>query len=163
MVAADVHGKNHFKNGSFSNYVEFLDLMNAKGEIIRCSRKENRELFNWTLGGMGLTGIILKVGFYLKKVRTSWIKQKLLISKNIDDTLNIFEENLKSSYSVAWIDCHARGKKLGRSLIMFGEHAEISDLDFELRSNPLEMKSKQKILSTLYFPRFLLNHFTVKL
>ena len=163
MVAADVHGKNHLKNGSFANYVEFFDLMNANGEIIRCSRKENRELFNWTLGGMGLTGIILKVGFYLKKVRTSWIKQKLLISKNIDDTLNIFEENLKSSYSVAWIDCHAKGKKLGRSLIMFGEHAEISDLDFELRSNPLEMKSKQKFSLPFYFPRFLLNHFTVKL
>ena len=63
MVAADVHGKNHIKNGSFGRYVDWIEIMNIDGEIVKCSRDENSELF-FSLGGMGLTGIILKVAFF---------------------------------------------------------------------------------------------------
>ena len=60
LIAADVHGKNHHKEGSFGNFIEWFEIINSKGEIIKCSKTENTELFKWTIGGMGLTGIIIK-------------------------------------------------------------------------------------------------------
>jgi len=61
MVASDVHGKNHHKEGSFSRCIDWLEVITGTGELVRCSRTENSALFNWTVGGMGLTGIILKL------------------------------------------------------------------------------------------------------
>ena len=163
MVACDVHGKNHHKDGSFGNYVEWLDIISSNGEIIRCSRKTNSEVFNWTIGGMGLTGIVLRIAFYLHPITTSWIKQKTISAKNIDHAIEIFEENLDSTYSVAWIDCLSKGNKLGRSLVMLGEHANVSDLDSNMKRDPLMIKSKTKIRIPFNFPSFILNYFTVKI
>ena len=163
MVACDVHGKNHHKDGSFGNYIEWLDIITSDGEIVRCSRKINSEVFNWTIGGMGLTGIILRVAFYLHPVTTSWIKQKTIPAKNIDHAIEIFEKNLDSTYSVAWIDCLSKGNKLGRSLVMLGEHANISDLNYDMKSDPLKIKSKTKILIPFNFPSFIFNSLTVKI
>ena len=163
MIACDVHGKNHHKDGSFGNYIEWLDIITSDGEIVRCSRKINSEVFNWTIGGMGLTGIILRVAFYLHPVTTSWIKQKTIPAKNIDHAIEIFEKNLDSTYSVAWIDCLSKGNKLGRSLVMLGEHANISDLNYDMKSDPLKIKSKTKILIPFNFPSFILNSLTVKI
>jgi decaprenylphospho-beta-D-ribofuranose 2-oxidase len=163
MVACDVHGKNHHKDGSFGNYIEWIDLVTSNGEIKRCSKKENTELFNWSIGGMGLTGIIIQVAFYLRPVKTSWIKQKTISAKNIDDTIKIFEKTLDSRYSVAWIDCLSSGKNLGRSIIMLGEHAEISDLKPYMKKNPLVLKNKFKIRIPFNFPSFILNFTTIKI
>ena len=163
MVACDVHGKNHHKDGSFGNYIEWLDIITSDGEIVRCSRETNSEVFNWTIGGMGLTGIILRIAFYLHPVTTSWIKQKTIPAKNIDHAIEIFEENLDSTYSVAWIDCLSKGNKLGRSLVMLGEHANISDLNYDMKRDPLIIKSKTKILIPFNFPSFFLNSLTVKI
>lgn len=163
MVACDVHGKNHHKDGSFGNYIEWLEIITEKGEIKKCSKKINSELFNWTIGGMGLTGIILNVAFYLQPIETSWIKQKTIPAKNIDHAFEIFETTLDSTYSVAWIDCLSSGNKLGRSLIMLGEHANLSDLKSVMKNNPLTIKSKKKIRIPFYFPSFILNSFTIRL
>ena len=69
MIAADIHGKNHCKFGTFRNYIEWLEIIDNDGKIKRCSRDENKELFFWTIGGLGLTGIILNVAFYLKPIK----------------------------------------------------------------------------------------------
>lgn len=163
MVACDVHGKNHHKDGTFGNYIEWLEIITSDGEIKRCSRKNHSELFNWTVGGMGLTGIILRVAFYLHPVTTSWIKQKIIPTKNIDHAIEIFEENLNTTYSVAWIDCLSRGNNLGRSLVMLGEHANVLDLNSNMKNDPLIIKSKKKIRIPFNFPSFILNFFTVKI
>ena len=68
MIAADVHGKNHHIDGSFRNFVDWLDVMDTEGVVHRCSRNEKPELFEWTIGGMGLTGIILRAGIRLRAV-----------------------------------------------------------------------------------------------
>ena len=70
LIAADVHGKNHHKEGSFGNFVEWLDIINKDGKIERCSKQENKELFEWTIGGMGLTGIIIKAAIKLRRIET---------------------------------------------------------------------------------------------
>ena len=163
MVACDVHGKNHHKDGSFGNYIEWLDIITSEGEIKRCSKKNNSELFNWTIGGMGLTGTIIRVAFYLHPVRTSWIKQKTIPAKNIEHAFEIFEKTLDTTYSVAWIDCLSSGNNLGRSLIMLGEHAEISDLKSDMKKKPLALKNKFKIRVPFNFPSFILNSITIKI
>ena len=163
MVACDVHGKNHHKEGSFGDYIEWLEIITASGEIKRCSKKENSELFNWTKGGMGLTGIIINVAFYLRPVSTSWIKQKVITAKNIDQVFEIFEKTLDSTYSVAWIDCLSKKNKLGRSLVILGEHANLTDLKTDMKNKPLSVKNKSKLKIPFFFPSFILNSFTIKI
>ena len=154
MVACDVHGKNHHKDGSFSNYIEWLKIITPSGEIKRCSKEVDSELFNWTIGGMGLTGIILDVAFYLNSVETAWIKQKTVATKNLEQTFKIFEETLDKTYSVAWLDSMARGKNLGKSLIMLGEHAKVTDLPKNIKKKPFKIKKKEVLNFHLIFLRF---------
>ena len=125
LIAADVHGKNHHKDGSFRNFIEWFELIDSKGEIKKCSKNENSELYEWTIGGMGLTGIIIRAAIRLRKIETCWIKQKTLVSKNIDETLDIFEKNMNATYSVAWINTTNYKNNIGQSLVMLGEHASI--------------------------------------
>ena len=78
-IACDVHGKNHHKDGSFRNFIEWFELIDSKGEIKKCSKNENSELYEWTIGGMGLTGIIIKAAIKLRRIETCWIKQKMMV------------------------------------------------------------------------------------
>ena len=144
LIAADVHGKNHHKDGSFRNFVEWFELINSKGQIIKCSRNENKDMFEWTIGGMGLTGIIIRAAIKLRPIETCWIKQKTLVANNIDQTLEIFEKNMDATYSVAWINSTNSHNNIGQSLIMLGEHAEINHLNQKNSLNPLKIKSKKK-------------------
>lgn len=163
MVACDVHGKNHHKEGSFGSYIEWIDVITSNGDIKRCSKYNNSDFFNWTIGGMGLTGVILNIAFYLRPVETSWIKQKIISAKNFKNVIEIFEKNLDTTYSVAWIDCLSKGNKLGRSLVILGEHAAVSDLNLKIKNKPLETKVKKKIRIPFNFPSFILNSFTMKI
>ena len=163
MVAADVHGKNHHKDGSISNYIEWIEIINNEGKIVRCSRNENKELFLWTVGGMGLTGVIIKVAFFLKPINTGWIVQELFVGKNISKTFEIFEQNINSTYLVAWIDCYAKGNNLGRSLVMTGEHAKKEEINLRNKFNTFEIPKKLKLKIPFFFPSFVLSNFSVKI
>ncbi|MBF0551005.1 MAG: FAD-binding oxidoreductase, partial [Deltaproteobacteria bacterium] len=123
-IASDVHGKNHHQSGCFSECVLYFDLMLPGGNIVRCSRDQNRDLFLATCGGMGLTGVVLAVAFRLQPVKSAFIRETVVRCHNLHEVIDLFEENKSISYSVAWIDCLARGDKLGRSVLMLGEHAE---------------------------------------
>ena len=89
-VAADVHGKNHHKEGGFGAYVDWLDLLNHSGQILRCSRSENPQLFQHTLGGMGLTGVICRVALRLRPVSSGWIVQKRQVARDIGQAIALF-------------------------------------------------------------------------
>jgi decaprenylphospho-beta-D-ribofuranose 2-oxidase len=152
-IASDVHGKNHHVQGCFSQCVEWFDLLQPNGEEFRCSTHDNPELFHATCGGMGLTGVILRAAFYLKPVKSQWIKQTTVKTRNLKETFEAFENNKSSTYSVAWIDCLAKGEQLGRSLLMLGDFIDDGDLDYQPRS---------KITVPFDFPSFALNSFSVK-
>ena len=128
-IACDVHGKNHHKEGSFGNYVNWIEIVIGNNKIIKCSPSKNSKLFHWTIGGMGLTGIIIRCSIKLKKVESGWISQKNIINKNLDETIKSFYEHEDSTYSVAWIDCFASGNSFGRSILMLGEHVKKNMLD----------------------------------
>lgn len=160
-IACDVHGKNHHKEGSFGNYVNWIEIIDKKNKTIKCSPNENAELFHWTVGGMGLTGIIIRCSINLKRVESGWIKQKNIVNNNLDDTIKSFYNHEDSTYSVAWIDCLASGKSFGRSILMLGEHLKKNELNSSSITFP---KSKKKRFSFFFDPpNFLLNNFTVSI
>ena len=145
-IAADVHGKNHHKDGSFGNFVVELDLLIADGTTQTISPSINPKLFWATVGGMGLTGVILSAKVQLPAIKTSRIFSTNIVCKNLDVLMNeMIRADEYSKYSVAWVDTLARGKKLGRSILSIGDHAAVTDLDKKLRKSPLQYSSKQLI------------------
>jgi len=123
-VACDVHGKNHHRDGSFGNFVDRVTLRTADGRVVECGPDRERELFLATLGGMGLTGLIVDVTLRLRRVESPWIVLETQGMASLDAML----EGLRLSaahwpYTVGWIDCLARGADLGRGILMRGRHA----------------------------------------
>lgn len=123
-VASDVHGKNHHRDGSFGGFVERLRLRVADGSLVSCGPSEARELFLATVGGMGLTGLIVEVTLRLRRVESPWIVLETKSVRGIEEML----DGLKASapnwpYTVGWIDCLAHGGALGRGVLMCGRHA----------------------------------------
>jgi FAD/FMN-containing dehydrogenase len=161
-VASDVHGKNHHIDGSFSNHVLEMEIVLASKETIICSPLSNADLFEATCGGMGLTGIISSVTFQLKKIETSFIKQKQIKAGNLEELIGLFDEYKHYTYSVAWIDCLKKGNQFGRSILMLGEHAGIKDLSEKQRGEPLQLPQKKQINFPFNLPSWVLNAFTVK-
>ncbi|HEX2532823.1 MAG TPA: FAD-binding oxidoreductase [Chitinophagaceae bacterium] len=161
-VASDVHGKNHHVDGSFSAHVLEMDVLLADGRVETCSQDRHPDLFWATCGGMGLTGIITRVKFDLKKIETSYIKQKQVKAENLEEVLRLFEQYKDATNSMAWIDCLKKGKNFGRSILMVGEHARLEDLSEKQRKAPLALPKKRKITFPFNLPSFVLNTFTVK-
>ncbi|KFF73813.1 FAD-linked oxidase [Chryseobacterium sp. P1-3] len=162
-IASDVHGKNHHAEGCFSEYVLEFKLMMENGEIITCSREENSEKFWATIGGMGLTGIILTAKFKLKNIESAYIRQESIKADNLDEIFRLFDESESWTYTVAWIDCLQKGKNIGRSILMRGEHAFQHELPQRLGKMPLRLKKKLQPTVPFYFPVFVLNALTVKI
>jgi FAD/FMN-containing dehydrogenase len=127
-IAADVHGKNHHGEGGFGRYVDSILLRTGAGETIEASREQNSDAFFATIGGMGLTGVILEATMRLRPVETGWIRERVMSASDLDATMRALEASNSATYSVAWIDCVARGPDLGRSLIYLGEHAQADEL-----------------------------------
>lgn len=162
MIAADVHGKNHHKDGSFANCVDWIELLTSEGSIKRCSPTENTKLFEWTMGGMGLTGIVLRAAIRLRSVSSAWIEQRTLVAENISHAIELFEQSHGATYSVAWIDCLQQGKSLGRSLVMLGEHAEAVAVPLQYRKQPLQIPPKRKLSIPAEFPSWALNSLSIR-
>lgn len=161
-IASDVHGKNHHAEGCFSEYVISFQLMKANGEVIQCSRQENEEVFWATIGGMGLTGIILSAKIKLKNIESSYIRQESIKAENLDEIFQLFDESEDWTYTVAWIDCLQKGKNIGRSILMRGEHALRDELPASLKKEPLKVKKKNALSVPFYFPSFVLNSLSIK-
>lgn len=162
MIATDVHGKNHHKHGSFGSFVEWMDLMIADGSVLRCSRTENPDLFAFTIGGMGLTGIILRAAIRLTPVESGWIRQMTVPARCLEHAIEIFERSVDWTYSVAWIDCLAPKKMLGRSSVILGEHARYDELGDRQRAVPYPGTVTRKRRVSFDAPQFALNRFSVR-
>ncbi len=161
MIAADVHGKNHHRDGSMAACVLWIDVLTPDGHVHRCSPEHEQELFNFTLGGMGLTGVILRASIRLQRVESGWIDQTTVPAANFRDAMAVFERSADHTYSVAWIDCLSRGASLGRSLVMLGEHAPVSALGPAEHADRYAMTVRKKKSVPVDFPRFALNKWSV--
>jgi len=152
-VAADVHGKNHDRHGSFGDHVEWFDLLLADGSTRRITPESDAELFAATIGGMGLTGIVRAVAFRLLPRATPWVTVREKRIADLDGYLESFAQVRDSvTFSVGWIDALARGSSLGQGIL---ETAEFH----EDRAMPAPPRPRRVPVD---LPSFALNRLSVK-
>ncbi len=122
-IAADVHGKNHDRHGSFGDHLEWIDVLLADGRVVRASPDIEPELFRAVVGGMGLAGIVLRARFRLLPGGPVLAVRERRI-RDLDDFFAAFEAaRASATYSVGWIDALARGRSLGRGIFETAEFA----------------------------------------
>lgn len=122
-IANDVHGKNHHVQGTFGRHVEGLALVRSDLGALHCSAQENPELFNATLGGLGLTGVIVTATLRLRRIASSRIRLQQVRFANLREYFAISGElDARHEYNVAWVDCLAPGASLGRGVFLAGDH-----------------------------------------
>ena len=126
-IANDIHGKNHHRAGTFGAHVTCFELMRSTGERVLCTPERNAELFRATIAGLGLTGLILWAEFQLKRIPGPAIAMERIRFRGLRDFLDLSSSDQEYEYTVAWIDCLARGRALGRGLFLRGDHVAGSD------------------------------------
>jgi FAD/FMN-containing dehydrogenase len=133
-IANDVHGKNHHVRGTFGRHVDAFGLLRSDGVEIVCTPADHAALFEATIGGLGLTGIVTWAELRLIPVRSSLIDVTSVRFGNLDEFFLLSEElDAKHEYSVAWVDCLSRGSALGRGIFMVGDHSIHGALDVNRR------------------------------
>ncbi|MDX2286493.1 MAG: FAD-binding oxidoreductase [Bacteroidia bacterium] len=158
-LASDVHGKNHHVDGSVSRHVESFRLLTGAGEVLDCSRQQHPEVFDATMGGMGLTGFILDLTLRLKPIETTAIRLESIKARNLEEIFGLFDAFGQSTYSVAWIDTLASGRALGRSILMTGEHARRAELP--AGAEPLALPRSRSLSVPVHLPAFTLNRLSI--
>jgi FAD/FMN-containing dehydrogenase len=136
-IANDIHGKNHHRQGTFGEHVLSLELLRSDGGKLKCSPTENADLFRATIGGMGLTGLILSVELQLMRTPSPNVMQEVTRLESLADFFRLAPSSDTShAYSVAWIDSLATGSRLGRGVLLCANHLESAQLPAH-RGKPL--------------------------
>ena len=163
-IANDVHGKNHHREGTFGCHVLQLELLRSTGERIRCSPNEHHDLFEATIGGLGLTGVILWADIQLKPIHNAYMNIERMRFFSLDEFFELTKNSDQSyEYTVAWIDCLVGHRRLGRGIFMRGNHASSDhvcipfsrsahslSIPFDLPSGFLNRQSL-KLFNSLFF------------
>ena len=162
-VANDVHGKNHHVMGTFGCHIKSLELYRSDQGGIACSPSIQPALFAATVGGLGLTGVIVSVELQLRKVASSQIEQQSIRFDQLDEFFELSSTHDSAhEYTVAWIDCLATGQSAGRGHYIAGDHAQTGPLDVAPAgglSMPLDPPfslvnaASLRVFNTLYYQR----------
>ncbi len=124
-IANDVHGKNHHAAGSFGCHVRRLELLRSDGTRLSCSPGENPDWFAATVGGLGLTGVVTWAELQLRPIKGPTLDVESIRFANLDEFFSLCAElEREFEYTVAWIDCLGRGKRLGRGLLQCANHGQ---------------------------------------
>jgi decaprenylphospho-beta-D-ribofuranose 2-oxidase len=151
-IAADVHGKNHHAEGSFASHVTSLTLATPAG-VQEVTPSDDPELFWATAGGMGLTGIILGATLRMLPIETSRVRVVTERAADLDDVMaRMSSGDAGHRYSVAWIDCLAQGRALGRSVLTRGDHARLDELPAAARQDPLRFHPASRLSVPAFVP-----------
>ncbi|MEV6112195.1 FAD-binding oxidoreductase [Streptomyces sp. NPDC052109] len=126
-IAADIHGGNHHGSGAFSRHVLSLELLTADGEVRAAT--PGTELFEATVGGLGLTGVILTATIRLLPVETAYLTVDTERAADLDDLMARLAAGPRSRYGAARIDLTARGSATGRAILTRADHAPLAALD----------------------------------
>src|SRR5947209_1031286 len=156
-IANDVHGKNHHKAGTFGCHVTCFELLRSNGQRLICSPYENSELFCATIGGLGLTGVILWAEFRLKPIVNPFIDMERIRFSSLDEFIQLSTAiDQQYEYSMSWVDILIGGQDLCRGILMCGNNDQS-------RSRASKFVEKKLPLVVPFdFPAFVLNTFTVK-
>lgn len=128
-IANDVHGKNHHSAATFGAHIQRVGLLRSDRGYIEASPDQNSDLFDATIGGLGLTGIVLWAEIKLVSISSSFLEQTKEAFSNLDEFFELARERTQShAFTVAWIDCFAKGKDLGRGIFSSANWATESKL-----------------------------------
>jgi len=160
-VAADIHGKNHHVDGGFGRHIEEIDLIAPAGRVtLRPDR--DPDAFWATVGGMGLTGIIVEVTLRLSPIETSSMRVDTDRAPDLDSAMALMDEgDAAYRYSVAWIDCMARGAHMGRAVLTRGDHATLDELSASARRTPLRFSPRALLKAPPRVPGGLVNRISM--
>jgi decaprenylphospho-beta-D-ribofuranose 2-oxidase len=164
-IASDVHGKNHHRDGTFTEHVESITLETPALGAVTVSRDQDPDVFWATAGGMGLTGLIQEASISFTRIETSAMRVDSERAPDLDNLMaRMTESDADHRYAVAWVDCLARGRSLGRAVLDFGDHARLADLPARRRSpeRALRFQPYDRIPSPPWAPSGLLNRWTVR-
>jgi decaprenylphospho-beta-D-ribofuranose 2-oxidase len=168
-IAADVHGKNHHTQGSFGNHVRSIDLLTADGEVRTITpagepgANEGGRLFWATMGGMGLTGVILGATVVLQRAETAYFLVDTERCTDLDDLMaKMTERDENYTYSVAWFDAVTKGRHLGRGVLTRGNKARRQDLSPKLAREPLQFVAPSLGTVPEIFPNRMVNLATAR-
>ena len=160
-IAADIHGKNHHLDGAFARHVERMTLTVPGGEQLTLTQEETPSEFWATAGGMGLTGVIEEVTVRMRRVETSSMLVDTERASDLDDLMaRMSAGDDRYRYSVAWIDCLAGGRRLGRGVLTRGDHATRGDLD-PGDADPLGFAPPVRLAAPPWVPPNVLNRLSV--
>ena len=169
-IGNDVHGKNHHSAGSFGDHVRSLDLLVADGRVLTLTPDGGPDdpdgtLFWATVGGIGLTGIILRATLAMEKVETAWFLADGLVTHSLDETIAVHSDGSEAryDYSSAWFDAISAPPRLGRAAISRGSLATLAQLqEFapKLAARPLEFSGRTFVTLPDVFPNGLANKLT---
>ena len=162
MIAANIHGKNHHRDGAFGAHVESLTLATGDGRLRLLSRARQPELFRATIGGMGLTGIIVSASFRMRRIETSFLLTEIKATANLEQTMALFEASTDWPYSMAWIDVLAPGAARGRSLLARGAFMSRAALPARLARRPLRPAPKTRLKVPFDAPSAMLNPMAIR-
>ncbi|MCQ9334292.1 FAD-binding oxidoreductase [Corynebacterium phoceense] len=166
-IGPDIHGKNHHSAGSFGNHVVSMELLVADGRVLHLEPEGSADdpdgtLFWATVGGMGLTGIILRARIRMTKTETAYFIADTDRTNNLDETVAFHSDGseVNYTYSSAWFDVISPEPKLGRSTISRGSLATLAQLEElapKLAKDPLKFNAPQLMTVPDIFPNFTMN------
>ena len=154
-IGCDIHGKNHHSAGSFGNHVRSMDLLTADGQIRHLTPEgDEAELFWATVGGNGLTGIVLRATIAMTRTETAYFIADGVLTHDLDETVaaHLDGSEDKYTYSSAWFDLISPPPKLGRATISRGSLATLDQLPPKLAKNPLKFDAPQLLTVPNIFP-----------
>lgn len=162
-IASDIHGKNHHRDGTFTRHVKSMVLETPAFGEMTVGPEQHGEVFWATAGGMGLTGLIKEATLDLIPVETGFMRVDTERCPDLDSVMTrMSEKDRDYRYSVAWIDCLARGASLGRSILEFGEHATMEDLPPKKRvPSARRFDASPRITAPPWAPSGLLNRWSI--
>ncbi len=162
-IANDIHGKNHHSAGSWGNHVRSMTLATPADGKVTVTPESDPSLFWATVGGVGLTGVILDATIELHAIETSRLVVDTDRTRDLDEVMALMTEgDDRYEYSVAWIDLMARGAAVGRSILDRGTFARIDDLPAKARRDPLAYRAEAILPMPVTAPPKLLNPLTVR-
>jgi decaprenylphospho-beta-D-ribofuranose 2-oxidase len=165
-IACDIHGKNHHSAGSFGNHVRSMELLTADGEIRHLTPADSDSDVFWaTVGGNGLTGIILRATIEMTPTETAYFINDGDNTMSLDETIAFHSDGSEAdyTYSSAWFDAISPPPKLGRAAITRGRLALLDELPRKLAKNPLKFDAPQLMTVPDIFPNGLMNKLTLSI
>ena len=162
-IACDVHGKSHHRVGTFGDHVVSADLVTPDGETHRIGPADEPELFWATVGGMGLTGVLVRATLRTLPVETGWVRVDTERFGDLGSlTAAMRESDDAWTYSVAWVDTVSRGRARGRSVLSRGEHARAGDLDARRARTPYPLPGEPRLAAPAGVPDGLVSRTSVR-